>query len=379
MKKNELASFIVYVMMFVIAILVGVFIIRDTIMEYGSSLRINQWVLVAISVVAGILFNSFILEAGHVIGFKLGKYDVYSFCLLGLTWKRSKDGKIAFSVGGFDGLTGETKAKPHDVETSNPSQVILMPIVLFFAELLMCVVMIVVATQMVNNGQKDAAWLQIFAIIVLAVGGMILLYNIFPAHLDSTTDGYRMTILSKPINRVAFNQIMLADYYEAVGEPLEETPVYTEISDFTSELNLITVYRQIERGGYKKALSIIDLTYGNRDKVTEITYAEFGALKLLLSILTEGRSAQALYKGMDNLVKKHVGYLDDVVSVCDYALVSGYLEGSLTEANIALSKAEHVLKKATDTHKKMYTSLLNETVKFIKGEHPEWDLAYKAE
>ena len=61
MKKNDFAAFVAYVLMFGIAILVGLVWIRPIVSNVGNSLPINSILLVFIGIVAGILLNSVLM------------------------------------------------------------------------------------------------------------------------------------------------------------------------------------------------------------------------------------------------------------------------------------------------------------------------------
>ena len=50
-----------------------------------------------------------------------------------------------------------------------------------------------------------------FFLIMMAVGGMILFYNIIPFRLDSLTDGYRLRLVSGKKNKEAFNAMLLGE------------------------------------------------------------------------------------------------------------------------------------------------------------------------
>lgn len=75
-KKNDFAVFMAYVVMFALALILGIVIIRPMLVNYDSTGAINPYLLVVISIVAGIVLNAILLELGHLVGAKIGKYRI---------------------------------------------------------------------------------------------------------------------------------------------------------------------------------------------------------------------------------------------------------------------------------------------------------------
>nr|MCR5491685.1 hypothetical protein [Bacilli bacterium] len=87
---------------------------------------------------------------------------------------------------------------------------------------------------------------------------MLYIYNLFPARLETVNDGYLMLVLSKPINKVAYNNMLLAEAIADEGGEMKELPVYDTVTDFTYRINLVSVYRNLEKGESHKAILILD-------------------------------------------------------------------------------------------------------------------------
>ena len=138
MKKNDVMGYIVYALMLGGAVGVGFGVIRPILNETPrSELPMEGILLILLSVLVGAVLSAVVLELGHLLGAKIGGYKITSWNCLGLCWKRGKDDKFKFTFSGFDGLTGETKVVPKDVEKSNPRPMIFMPLVLFLIEVVL--------------------------------------------------------------------------------------------------------------------------------------------------------------------------------------------------------------------------------------------------
>ncbi|OPZ35199.1 MAG: hypothetical protein BWY98_00802 [Tenericutes bacterium ADurb.BinA155] len=378
MKKNDFAAFIVYVLMFALAMLIGFLVIRGIVSEANSWGIKNAILLVILSVIVGVIFNALLLEFGHLLGAKAGGYTISMWCLFGLAFKKQPNGKFKFTISSFDGLTGETRVVPKDVKKSSLSAYIVFPLLGFLLEIIGCVILMAFAERDKNTSGTASAigWMYLSAIVFMTVGGMIYLYDIFPAHLDAETDGYRMTILNKPINREAYNQMLIArnrtDNHLA---PLP-APVYDDVTDFTWSLNVLAVYDAILREKYIEAIKIVQRTLDTSERVSQATKDEAMAMKLSIVLLTLKRDDGKIYydENCNNEQRKYIATLPDVVTARCYILISGVLDGNQNETNYAIDKLDKLLKKVPDVAKPGELKLLNLSLTRVKTLHPDWTL-----
>ncbi|HAS56447.1 MAG TPA: hypothetical protein DEF61_04810 [Firmicutes bacterium] len=369
MKKNDFAIFLVYVAMFAIALLVGMLWIRPIVSEYGNSMALNPILLVFISIVAGILLNSALLELGHILGAKTGRYNIISWSILGLGVKTNPNKKKKFGYVKFDGLTGETKISPKDPNKSSLGGYISFPILFYLIELIAFVIAFSFAAR-----DASLSWLQIFSLVILTVGGMIFVYDYFPARLDSITDGYLMFVVSKPINKVAYNNMLLAEKAATLNEPIPTMPIYDEITDFTYLLNNVTVYSYIEKGEIDKSIKLLDKAINTEKGLSKSLVREAATLKLSLLLTFRFEEGKKTYEGIDDEEKKYISSLSSSSSLRCYLLISGLIEESETETNYAIDKVEKVYKGVSKSSKQIEKSLIETSVALIKQKHPSWNL-----
>ncbi|MBP5091250.1 MAG: hypothetical protein J6328_01655 [Bacilli bacterium] len=374
MKRNDFAVFIVYVGILATAVLVGLLVLRPLLLAWDNEFKI----LVAIAaVLGGALFNALLIEVGHFLGAKAGHYDVYAWCILGLGVKKDAEGKKKFGFMNHDGLTGDTKITPKDLEKSTASGLILIPLILFLAEVIGGMVMIAFSDRGVKvDGNPNAVWMKVVAVTVMTIGGMIYLYNYFPAHLDNVTDGYRMILLSKPINKEAYNRHLQNEYRAAMGLPLPPIPVYDDVTDYTAAVNMDKVYQLLRAGKYGEAILVVQKTLDTEERVSESTANEAMAMKLSLVLLTTRRDGGLTYyeENVENPQRKYLATLPDASALRAYLLVAGVLEGSETETNYALERAPKIMRRVPDSKKDVENKLLSLTLQRIKTLHPTWTL-----
>ena len=120
MKKEDVTGLIVYLIIIALAIVFGFTVLQTHAPE--STLSGFPYVLYIIgAVLSGAIFNGILFEVAHVVGAKLGKYDILSVNILGCCFYKS-EGKTKFKFASFDGLTGETKIVPKGCWGSPPGQ-----------------------------------------------------------------------------------------------------------------------------------------------------------------------------------------------------------------------------------------------------------------
>ena len=373
MKRNDFATFLVYVGMFAIALLVGLLAIKPVIDEFGARMPINSYLLVGLGLLAGALFNAILLEAAHLLGAKAGKYRVNQWTVFGVGVKR-KNGKMKFGVSGFDGLTGQTKVAPMDVQNSTLSAYILFPFLFFMIEMIAGMI-IIVNCKSAEGSNPSIAWLHVFALTIMATGGMVFLYDLFPARIDAINDGFLMFLLNKPANKVAYNNLLLAQEAAELGEPIPEIPVYEDVTDFTASLNSVTIYRHLTEGHPDSALPIIELALAEEARCSAKTKGDMRVLKLTILLEKLDKSkGKAMYEELDDETKKYIASLATITCLRAYALIASFVESSEFEANYAIDKTSKLLKSTDEGIREAEKSLLQMDVDAIRKEHPSWDV-----
>jgi hypothetical protein len=279
--------------------------------------------------------------------------------------------KVGF--GGFDGLTGETKIVPNDVEKSNPRPFIFMPLVLFLLEVILCVVLIVLGN---NSDVQGAVTLKIVGITVLTVGCLIFVYDIFPAALDSKNDGAYFVIFNSKTNVIAYNQILMAEDKMAHGEDVGETKVYESVTDFTVKLNEVALYKALNEKNYDEALRINEFTINSKNSVSSKIYLNAVAQKMALHLyLNPLDEAKEEYISLKLEEKKFIANLSTGPAVRAYILISGLVEESEGETKLAMDKAESAIKNSGEDKRSAEEYLMKEALKVIVKKHKDWDFS----
>ena len=90
MKKEDFSGLIVYLLILAIAVIFGLNVLKVHAANSGmQTLGYMGFVLGAI--LTGVLLNAVLFELGHIVGAKIGGYQILSVCILGLLFQ--KEGK----------------------------------------------------------------------------------------------------------------------------------------------------------------------------------------------------------------------------------------------------------------------------------------------
>jgi len=383
MKKNDAMGYVAYVLMLGLACGVGFGVLRPYFNDSGTASSkfgippFNNILFVLAAVVIGILINALFIEIGHIIGCKIGRFDITSVNILGLKFTKQENGKYKFSFGEFDGFTGETKYVPQDAKKSNPRPIIYMPLLFLLLEVIGLAVLIALGNSFGKSGVTAWYWWgAVWGWVILALAAMIYLYDIFPAALDARNDGYLLTILTNETNKEAYNQMLIAQDKMAKGLPVGETPIYDSVTDFTVRLNDVALYQRLNKRDYEGALAILEKTIACKSKVSSGVYNEAVAQKTALYIVARPfEEAKAFYIALPLDIKKFIASLSSASAVRSYVLISGLIEESLNETEVALNRADAALKKAGPDKKPTEESLLKDAVLKVLVAHPDWDLS----
>ena len=378
MKKEDVIGLILYLIIIALAIVFGLTVLQTHSAE--SSVSGFGYVLyIAGSVLAGLILNAVLFELAHIAGAKIGKYDIVSVNILGFCFYKDQD-KRKFRFASFDGLTGETKIVPKKdmVEKANPYPYLIFGSLFFIVEAVAVMVVFSIFRTSSNAVLKDVAYSVLTA---GAIGLVILVYNILPMRIDSITDGYRLTMVSNPKNKVAFNELLRVDYEMSQGNKVE-IRVFDEITNFTADLNLNKVYALLDEKEYQKAEELLDMIVNARDSVDGKVYIRARAQKIYLNLITKDLAEAKEYYDKEVPVSERREISNDVsmASIRAYLLMSGLLDKSRSECIIALNNVYKAFKRTPKNRRKTEVELFNEALAKVVAAHPDWELdGYKLE
>ena len=367
MKKEEIRGLIIYALLIATAVIVALAVVRPLMDEYSPNM--NQLLFFVIVIVVAYLTNAIGLELLHLLGALFGGYKITSFNILYLCFYKEKD-KWKLGFRDFNGLTGETKIAPKR-EKTNINWFLWFPLFGFAIELATC---IVVRILVVGAKEPAAPWLVPAAIITLLVASLLAFYNFVPLKLDTMTDGYRIRLFTNPANVEAYNEMLKLQEARRLGENVEKVPVFTEITEYTAEINTIAIFEFLGAEKYKEAGEIIDLLCENTKVLTLKEYYRLIAQKLYVAVMTqEMKDVKKLYEDICPVeMRRFIANDTELATIRAYMIIAGMIEDSESEVLFAKSKLEKAKRKASPTEVKTEELLIEKALELIYKSHPKW-------
>lgn len=380
MKKEDVSGIIVYLLIVGIALVFCFTVLREH-SGHSNLEGFAYWGYIVGAVVAGIVFNAALFELAHMAGAKAGRYEIISVCILGLTFYKF-DGKRRVKFANFDGLTGETKILPRtDVEKiPNPRPYLLFGSLFFLVEAVGCVIAFTLLnTDSLGVSQTDAqsglSNVGHFLLTMAVVGGVILLYNIIPLRLDSITDGYRLTMVTNPKNKEAFNELLRVEYEISQGNSDVEIKTFENITNFTADLNLNKVYALLDKREFDEAEKLLDIILAGKEELSHRNYLRALAQKIFIHLLNKTpEEAREYYDNeVDLRIVREISQDDSMPSIRTYILVCGLIDRSRSEAALAIDKVSKAYKRTPKNRRPTEARLYNEAIDRIIEFNPKWE------
>ena len=372
MKKEDVSGIVVYLLILAIAVVFGLTILREYSSQWDSVFIYILFIFGAI--LTGVIFNAVMFELAHIAGAKAGRYQILSVDILGLLWYKDGD-KSKFKFSGYDGLTGETRILPKkDVKKEpNPTPYLMFGTLFYVIEIIIAVVLFTVQKELKNEIFTRISY---FILVIAVIGGLILIYNILPFKLDATTDGYRMRMTSNKANKIAFNELLRVEEAVRQGETDVEVATFSEITNFTADLNLNKVYMLLDKGEFQEAEKLLDIIISGKETISEKVYIRARAQKIYINIFTKPlEEAKEYYdKEVPMAERRQLSNDLSMVSVRTYLLMSGLLDNSKSECIIAINNVRRCFNNTPKQRRKTEANLVNEALKKVDEAHPNWKL-----
>lgn len=387
MKKEDVISYIVYALILVAAILTVVFAINPLLSgedAYLNGLPVFNYSLVVysiITIVLSIIFGGILVEVGHVLGAKIGKYKIISVNILYFNFYKTKNAQgkdtFKFRFKSFDGLTGETIVMP---VTGKDGKYISKPGAMIYLPNLLLALFTALSFLGYALSIRDTLVFAPLSLYLVLVFGIMLFYNIIPTKLDSITDGYQMKICSKKSNIPAFNESLRIRSCNILGIDPGETIVFDEVTDYTFEINLVEVYKLLAKNDYAGAYKILDKMYKLRESLNASNKAKLIGQMIYILLIDPNNLANVelakkiYYSEITSEEKRDVSNASYIETIRAYILISGILELSETEVQYATSRANSAYRKVESGRKEIEKVLYQNALKLVKEKHPKWEL-----
>lgn len=372
MKKQDIASYIVYLIMVTVFAVLIFTVINPAFSALPKTEKPGfdnyQLVFMIVGILGSIIVNAILIELMHILGAKLGHYNIVSVNILGFNFYKI-EGKLKFRFRSFDGLTGETIVEPKYDE--NKKCISKAKGMLWLPNLLLIVVVIV---SWVLYSLFIKKLIGPIMLVVLITTACMLFYNILPLQLDNKTDGYQLAVISKKENIEAFNELLRVKSCEVSNKEPGETKVFDQITEYTSEINMVTFYKYLEEEKYSDALKVINLNLNKDAKINDTLKAKYEAQKLFILLFTNQlEDAKKMYEDISSEDKKVISNCSSMECLRAYVLISSIIDPAESEVQYATSRVDSVFKRVEALRKPTEKKYYIEAVRKVKEQHPNWN------
>ena len=376
MRKEEIRGLIIYTLLIVIAVIVGLTVVRPLLEGEFSPTKMSPFGFLIVTIIVAYLVNAIGLELLHLLGAIFGGFAITSFNILGLCFYKVEN-KWKFGIRDFNGLSGETKFAPKK-EKTNINLVSWFPLFGFAIELASCIVVYILIK---GSLPSKIAWLGSASIIIVLIASLLAFYNFIPLKLDTLTDGYRIRLFANPINVEAYNKMLVIQEDQRLGKKVENVPVFSEITEYTAEINMLAMYHFLELEKYDEAKEIIDVLLKHKQVLSPVAHQRLIAQKLYLAVLCEPiLDAKRLYEEICPVeVRRFIANDVSMQSIRAYIMIAGMIEESESEVLFAKSKVEKAKRKALASEIKVEEKLLDKALDYVYKAHPKWGKENAAE
>ena len=371
MKKEDITGLIMYLVILAVALVYGFVVLQPYFANSTFRLGIIYALYILGAIVIGVLSASLLFEVGHVLGAIAGKYQILSVCILHLLFTK-EDGKAKVKFGPFDGLTGETKVLPKS-EKSNPRPFLLLGTLFNSLWLVGCIIIFYFNKDFIKTTRSDMAY---FFLSIGVVVGICLFYNIVPFRLDSINDGYRLSMISNPKNKEAFNELLRVEYEISKGNKDVEIKTFTELTNFTAELNMNKVYVLLDNKKYQEADEMLDIVLNSKDSVSFKVYLRAISMKVFVHVVSSSLEDAKKYIEENITLQQRRDISDDksLISIRAYVLITGLVDNSKSECMLALNNVYHAYKLTPKNRRAAELTFFNQAIDIVHSLHPKWEV-----
>ena len=214
-------------------------------------------------------------------------------------------------------------------------------------------------------------------LIYFGMGLVFVLYNIIPMKTDILNDGYRLKLLGKKENAEAYNEFMRIEDETRLGLEPENITVYKNITPMTILINRYAYYEALNKKDYKKAEEIVDIILSDMDALDTSTAYRYRFQKLYFVILNSSLEDASKYYWdvLESEDRKTLAKDNSIATKRVYLLVSGLINESLSESEIAIQGVKKRINKIEDAvAKKVELELYEKDIKAVSEKLNSEDL-----
>jgi hypothetical protein len=363
MKKEDILTLIVYAMMVAIAIFVGVNIIAPAFVTLGIT-GISQYVYASITIFFAFLINVILLELGHILGALAGGYQIQTVNILGLAFIFSSQ-NLRLRLQTYEGLTGETIVVPKAKK--------LKPKLFLWGGLLVYVFETILAFVIGYGFFNQNQWGRYASVVVVAVGGMLMIYNFMPFKLDTVTDGYKLATLTTTKGNDAYEELQRIEKMYKLGKSPKPFKIFKEFNNLNVQIYFHKIYQAMVDEAYDEAGDDLK-KLASSPRLGETLQQKIFVLQTYIALIEKKpTTASTFFYALSSKQRKYLSNDSNMSTLSTYLYVAGLIEESYSEATYTFERQLVSIKKIRESGRKSAEAILfDRMLKLVKKKHPSW-------
>ena len=236
-----------------------------------------------------------------------------------------------------------------------------------------CIIIFYFNKDFIKTARSDTAY---FFLSIGVVVGICLFYNIVPFRLDSINDGYRLAMISNPKNKEAFNELLRVEYEVSKGNKDVEIKTFTELTNFTAELNMNKVYVLLDNKKYQEADEMLDIVLNSKDTVSFKVFLRAISMKVFVHVVSSSLEDAKKYIEENITLQQRRDISDDksLISIRAYLLITGLVDNSKSECMLALNNVYRAYKSTPKNRRAAELTFFNQAIDIVHAQHPKWEV-----
>jgi hypothetical protein len=219
----------------------------------------------------------------------------------------------------------------------------------------------------------QSQWGRYASIVVIAVGGMLMIYNFMPFKLDTVTDGYKLATLTTAKGNDAYEELQRIEKMYKLGKNPQPFKVFKEFNNLNVQIYFHKIYQAMVDEAYDEASADLK-KLASSPRLGETLQQKIFVLQTYIALIEKKpKAASTFFYEISSKQRKYLSNDTNMSTLSTYLYVAGLIEESYSEATYTYERQVVSLKKIQESGRKAAEAILfDRMLKLVKKKHPTW-------
>jgi hypothetical protein len=210
-------------------------------------------------------------------------------------------------------------------------------------------------------------------VVVIAVGGMLMIYNFMPFKLDTVTDGYKLATLTTAKGNDVYEELQRIEKMYKLGKSPKPFKVFKELNNLNVQIYFHKIYQAMVDEAYKEAIDDLNKLAAS-PRLGETLQQKIFILQTYIAFIeNKPKAASNFFYELSSKQRKYLSNDNNMLTLSTYLYVAGLIEESYSEATYTFERQAVSIKKIQESGRKAAEAILFDRVlKLVKKKHPTW-------